>query len=130
MQSRCVTNKVQSAGNEVFHSPFSFWTSTVDINCVHEYNLRYEWDERKRLSNLEKHGLDFLDAVAVFEGSHIRVPSVYGGDEDRVLAIGTFEGRCVTVVFTHRSEATRIISFRRARHEERQTYQKLHGGGT
>jgi uncharacterized DUF497 family protein len=32
----------------------------------------------------------------------------------------------VTVVYTTRSEAIRIISFRRARHEERQKYQELY----
>ena len=89
---------------------------------------RFEWDERKRRSNLEKHGLDFLDISAVFEAPHVVVPSVYSGDEERFLAIGTFEDRCVTVVYTIRSEAIRFISFRRARYEERQKYQKLFDG--
>ena len=89
-----------------------------------------EWDERKRLVNLEKHGLDFLDAIEVFEGPHIVVPSVYDGGEERSLAIGLLQGRSVTAVYTFRSGAIRIISFRRARHEERQKYQELFGGGT
>ena len=88
----------------------------------------FEWDEHKRHSNLEKHGLDFLDAYAVFEAPHVVVPSSYGGREDRFLAIGIFEGRAVTVVYTTRSEAARVISFRRARHEEKQKYQELYGG--
>jgi uncharacterized protein len=91
--------------------------------------MRFEWDERKRGSNLEKHGLDFLDVSAVFEAPHIVVPSAYRGDEERFLTTGIFEGRCVTVVYTTRSEVVRIISFRRARYEERQKYQKLYGGG-
>jgi uncharacterized protein len=33
--------------------------------------MRFEWGERKRLSNLEKHGLDFLDVIAVFEAPHV-----------------------------------------------------------
>lgn len=90
--------------------------------------MRFEWDERKRLSNLEKHGLDFIDASAVFENPHIMVPSAYGGEE-RFLAIGILEGRFVTVVYAMRSETIRVISFRRARHEERQKYQELYGGG-
>jgi hypothetical protein len=90
--------------------------------------MRFEWDERKRRSNLEKHGLDFFDVSAVFEGPHIIVPSAYDGGEMRFLAVGVFEGRLVTVVYTARSEAIRIISFRRARHEERQKYQELYGG--
>jgi uncharacterized DUF497 family protein len=89
--------------------------------------MRFEWDERKRRSNLAKHGLDFFDVSAVFESPHIVVPSAYEDEEDRFLAIGVLEGRLVTVVYTTRSEAIRIISFRRARHEERQKYQELYG---
>jgi uncharacterized protein len=91
--------------------------------------MRFEWDERKRRSNLAKHGLDFLDISEVFETPHIVVPSAYEGEEERFLAIGTIAGRWVTVVYTTRSEAIRIISFRRARHEERQKYQELYGCG-
>jgi uncharacterized DUF497 family protein len=91
--------------------------------------MRFEWDERKRKSNLAKHGLDFLDVCVVFEEPHIVVPSAFEGGEDRFLAIGVLEGRLVTVVYTTRSEAIRIISFRRARHEERQRYQELYGRG-
>lgn len=92
--------------------------------------MRFEWDERKRWSNLEKHGLDFFDVSAVFEAPHIIVPSGHAGEEERFLAIGVFEGRFVTVVYTTRSQAIRIISFRRARHEERKKYQELYDRGT
>lgn len=91
--------------------------------------MRFAWDERKRLSNLEKHGLDFFDVGAVFEATHIVVPSAHEGEEERFLAIGVFAGRLVTVVYTIRSQAIRIISFRRARHEERRKYQKLYRNG-
>jgi uncharacterized protein len=94
------------------------------------YVMRFEWDERKRFSNLEKHSLDFFDVSAVFEEPHIIVPSGHAGEEERFLVIGVFAGRVVTVVYTPRSEAIRIISFRRARHEERQKYQELYGRGT
>jgi len=33
-------------------------------------DMRFEWDENKRLYNIEKHGLDFQDADAVFKDSH------------------------------------------------------------
>ncbi len=89
--------------------------------------MRFEWDNQKRLTNLDKHSLDFLDAVAVFETPHVVVPSTHSSEE-RKLAIGMLEGRFVTVVYTMRNEAIRIISFRRSRYEERQKYQKLHGG--
>ena len=88
--------------------------------------MHYEWDERKRLSNIEKHGLDFFDVGAVFEFQYVKVPSARSSEE-RLLAIGTIEGRYVTVVYTMRGEVIRIISFRRARYEERDAYQKLYG---
>ncbi len=88
--------------------------------------MRFEWDERKRRANLEKHGLDFFDVIEVFESTHIVVPSTHAGEEERFLAVGMLAGRFVTVVYTTRSDARRIISFRRARHEERQKYQELY----
>ena len=90
--------------------------------------ISFEWDEQKRLANLEKHGLDFFDVTEVFEAPHIKVPSAYSGEEERFLAIGLLEGRYVTVIFTTRSESIRIISFRRARHEERQKYNEIYDG--
>jgi uncharacterized protein len=87
--------------------------------------MQFEWDERKRLSNLEKHGLDFFDVTEIFEAPHIVVPSRYASAEERFLAIGLCRGYCVTVVYTVRGESIRIISFRRARHEERQKYYQL-----
>lgn len=100
---------------------------TVTTNCVHNYTMIFEWDEQKRRSNLEKHGLDFFDVSAIFETPHVEVPSAYGGEEERALAIGLLEGRTVTVVYTTRGDVIRVISFRRARHEERQKYKALHG---
>lgn len=34
--------------------------------------MRFEWDEEKRKSNLEKHALDFADAWRVFEAPMLR----------------------------------------------------------
>ena len=30
--------------------------------------MDFEWDEAKRLSNIEERGVDFRDAVLIFEG--------------------------------------------------------------
>ncbi|WP_315791195.1 BrnT family toxin [Fischerella sp. JS2] len=30
--------------------------------------MEYKWDEAKRLANLRKHGIDFTDVPAVFDG--------------------------------------------------------------
>lgn len=34
---------------------------------------QYEWDEAKRLSNIDKHTIDFADAVAIFDGDCITI---------------------------------------------------------
>jgi uncharacterized DUF497 family protein len=31
--------------------------------------MRLEWDENKRQDNIRKHGIDFVDAALIFEGS-------------------------------------------------------------
>ena len=36
---------------------------------VHTMIVRFEWDESKNRANIGKHGIDFADAVAVFEDS-------------------------------------------------------------
>jgi hypothetical protein len=35
--------------------------------------VRFEWDERKRQSNLEKHGVDFADLKSLFAGETVTV---------------------------------------------------------
>lgn len=35
---------------------------------MHTRHVDFTWDEVKRLSNLQKHGLDFADAHRVFAG--------------------------------------------------------------
>ncbi len=35
--------------------------------------MEYEWDEAKRLANLRKHGIDFTDVPAVFDGDIVTV---------------------------------------------------------
>ncbi len=87
-----------------------------------------EWDESKRLSNLHKHGFDFLRAEDVLYGSHIVINSTYQDSEQRFLAVGTIEGRYATVVYTMRDGNCRIISIRSARDGERRRYQALHSG--
>jgi uncharacterized protein len=91
--------------------------------------MRFEWDERKRKTNLDKPGLDFIDVEAVFFGPYVMAPSTSDSKEERYLATGLLDGRYVTVVFTFCGEAVRVISFRRARYEERQKHKELHGSG-
>ncbi len=88
--------------------------------------MNIEWDEAKNRSNIRKHGLDFADAEEMFRGALIVEPDTredYG--EKHWLGIGTIRGRTTAVIFTEPApEAIRIISLRRADHEERKEYEK------
>jgi uncharacterized protein len=84
-----------------------------------------EWDEKKRISNLAKHGFDFADAARVFDGP-IRAREEQGRDygEDRLSVVGEADGRLLYVVYTRRGDKFRIISARRAGRDEREEYYK------
>lgn len=85
------------------------------------------FDEAKRLANLEKHGFDFVGAVALFQGFHITTEDQrceYG--EQRFQTIGLYGGTVVVVMVIHtpRNGVDHIISIRKAsRHEQRRYWQ-------
>jgi uncharacterized protein len=84
--------------------------------------IEYEWDEDKRLSNLERHGLDFRSAYLVYENpSKLTLKSRYS-HEPRLVDIAEVEGRAVVLVYTLRSETVRCLSFRYAKRKERRIY--------
>lgn len=86
--------------------------------------MEFEWDEAKNRSNLEKHGVDFADAAAVFaDPLHLTMPDdrfSYG--EQRYIIIGSVDERMHVVVYTVRDEVIRIISARKANMRERSRY--------
>ena len=85
--------------------------------------MNFVWDERKRLSNIEKHGIDFQNAIEVFsDPDALSFKSKAEHEEDRYLIIGRCNGRVITVIFTWRGDTIRVISARIARREERQRY--------
>jgi uncharacterized DUF497 family protein len=88
----------------------------------------FEWDEHKRISNIEKHHIDFEDAATIYEGFAITAPSPRTDmDEERFISIGLLRGIEIVVVFTMRGDTRRIISARRARKNEREKYHEESG---
>ncbi len=85
----------------------------------------FEWDERKARIHLEKHGIDFADAVAVLnDDSAIVIPDEHPGEERfAVLGVDLME-RLLVVVFAQRGENIRIISARKATRRESKDYGK------
>jgi uncharacterized DUF497 family protein len=89
--------------------------------------VSFEWNERKNLLNLVKHGIDFDDAIEVFYGSIILRRSDRNSEE-RWIAIGSLDDRLIAVVFTWRADVIRIISARRARKNEEREYRNAKMG--
>jgi uncharacterized DUF497 family protein len=86
----------------------------------------FEWDESKNRDNIRKHGFDLSDAEEMFRGLLLVRPDTredYG--DERWLGIGMIQGCLAFVAFAERSPDTiRIISLRKAGHEEQQEYEK------
>ena len=83
----------------------------------------FEWDDRKRQSNIEKHGIDFDDAREVFaDPAAYTFSSPTRSEERRYVTVGLAKGAIIAVIFTLRGRAVRIISARAARRNEREIY--------
>jgi hypothetical protein len=86
--------------------------------------MRFEWDADKSRSNLLKHGIDFEESKNRWSDENrieIRAPHPV---ENRGILISRHKGKLWTAIFTMRSDATRIISVRRARKKEAKLYEK------
>lgn len=86
-------------------------------------HIEFTWSETKRAANVKAYGLDFADAVGVFEGVTFTFEDdrfSYG--EQRFVTLGLLAGIPVSVVHTESEYEIRIISFRKASKRESQTY--------
>src|SRR4249919_2438672 len=82
---------------------------------IYNENIRFVWSETKRLRNRREHGLDFADAVKVFEGATFTFEDdrfAYG--ERRLVTLGLLSGIPVSIVHTETANEIRVISFRKA----------------
>ncbi|MEX2616562.1 MAG: BrnT family toxin [Alphaproteobacteria bacterium] len=84
--------------------------------------MPFEWDERKRGSNLAKHGIDFVRPV--LERPDSRGPY----SESRWIAVGHWDGFYMVVIYTWRGGSRRIISAWKAGRHEREAYDNRIGG--
>jgi uncharacterized DUF497 family protein len=85
--------------------------------------MKFEFDSEKSDNNKKKHGIDFLDAQALWDDSdYIIIPAITI-DEPRFLVVGKIEDKHWSGVITYRNESVRIISVRRSRKEEIDIYE-------
>jgi uncharacterized DUF497 family protein len=73
-------------------------------------SLKFEWDEEKAASNLEKHGVSFQEASTVFKDTLSVTISdpLHSFEEQRFVTIGeSAEREILVVVHTQRDEKIR-----------------------
>jgi len=89
--------------------------------------LRFEWDSEKAARNLAKHDVSFEEASTVFGdplGKIVQDPRHALGEQRFVLLGHSERQRFLTIMFTDRGEAIRLISARKATRRERREYEE------
>ena len=93
--------------------------------------MQFEWDENKNSSNQEKHGVDFNQAIEVWnDENRLETPDNrkdYG--ETRIKIIGKALNLMLSVIYTTRDTVTRLISARSASRGERKKYNEKNNDG-
>jgi uncharacterized protein len=85
--------------------------------------MPFEFDEAKSRGNKAKHGIDFVEAQALWlDDMLIEIPARIQ-DEPRFLVIGMIGDEHWSAVITYREDRIRIISVRRSRDEEVMLYE-------
>ena len=88
--------------------------------------MHFEWDEVKRLSNIAKHGIDFIVAASLLEGiDTVKFQTDYK-NEPRFMTISKIDDLYITIIWTKIKNAIRIISARRSRYAEKRKHQEIY----
>ncbi len=114
-------------------APLWFWHPcwlTLAGHLIFEYKWyicytmqSFEFDARKSASNKTKHGVDFVEAQALWlDPGLIEIPALTD-DEPRFLVIGKLLEKHWSAVVTYRDGNIRLISVRRSRTEEIEIYE-------
>ena len=89
--------------------------------------IRFAWDKAKNAANIRKHGIDFADAIDVFNHPVLTLlDDREDYSEERWVAIGWMQSLVGVVVYTERDgDVIRIISARKATTNEVRRYEQV-----
>ncbi|MEL7668358.1 MAG: BrnT family toxin [Actinomycetota bacterium] len=80
------------------------------------------FDQAKSASNRLKHGIDFIDAQAIWrDDTHVLVAARVGTAQ-RFIVVGRIDDKHWSAVVTYPGDLVRIISVRRSRDKQVQAY--------
>jgi uncharacterized DUF497 family protein len=87
--------------------------------------MRFEFDASKSAKNKAKHGIDFVEAQALWDDPDRLEITARSDVERRSIVVGRIDETTWATCVTYRhEEAIRIISVRRARAREKQEYER------
>lgn len=86
--------------------------------------MEFEWDIEKSVYNALKHGVTFEEATQIWEDKYIDFPDhAYSKDgEARNTTFGWIDFKLYVAIWTKRNDKIRIISVRRMRNNEEETF--------
>jgi uncharacterized protein len=89
--------------------------------------MKFEWDENKRILNIQRHQIDFVGIEEVFQGLIITIlDDRFDYGEERFVTFGILNAVVLAIVHTDIDELIRIISVRKAnRNEEIGYYENI-----
>jgi len=85
--------------------------------------MEFEFDPQESRSNKKKHGIDFVEAQALWNDLDLVVIPARTSDELRFLVVGMIGETHWSGVITYREDRVRIISVRCSRDEEIKIYE-------
>jgi len=83
----------------------------------------FEFDPHKSEANWKKHGIDFVEAQALWNDPNLMEVPARTTDEPRYLVVGKIGEKHWSGIITFRGDRIRIISVRRSRAEEVELYE-------
>ena len=84
---------------------------------------KFQYDTKKSLTNLKKHGIDFEQAQMLWEDPNLLELTARSEDEPRSLIVAQLNVHYWSAVVTYRDDEVRIISVRRSRTAEVELYE-------
>ena len=85
--------------------------------------MSFEFSSDKSAANKTKHGIDFVEAQALWDDPDLIEIPARTSDELRLLVIGRIGEKPWSAVVTDRGDHVRLISVRRSRKEEVAIYE-------
>lgn len=87
--------------------------------------MKFEWNEDKRLINLQRHGIDFVDVRKVFDNEvYTIIDDRFDYGEIRFFTLGLLNGRVIVIAHAQTEDVIRIISARKANKYDQEKYFK------